>query len=259
MNYFDTLPKELQSHIVSYTPTKTMLVSKQFKESQHQKYCDTFEPTETQLFDYMKKANQHNIPYVLYELKYAYDGTDLVYGYIVDFNNKKDLETLFVYRYYIDSDDNQQYSFEPAPYLVGKKSLLKHYMLLPGVYHTLYDHQYYDLDLFSLYQIVITYCGAYRAKQWIKNKCDTMLNYAQRVEKENDEEIDEDDWITNESQLNFYFVYMTSSASILNLWYDKLYQSTSYFKMDQYQNFGENYIIQEIKHIYQLFALYFDW
>jgi hypothetical protein len=146
---FNKLPVELQKEIVYDLPDKSMLVSKNFYNYKKQSYCEHFIPTQTQILNYINKANKYNIPYIKYELKTL---SNNIFRII---NAADDIIMIYSIDDHIDIEKNN--------YLLGFKSLF-------------YNHISYDLDLFSLYQLCLDYCDSKSAKSFLVSKMNIIKN-----------------------------------------------------------------------------------
>lgn len=243
----ETLPLELKSNIMTIIPLrKIMLLNKSYQQLSHLRYCEEFEPTETQILHYVKMANNKHTSYVLFEMKTIHNEE---YQYIVDINNFE-VNTRLEY-----------YSHNHV--IIGKKyPFINHHLTMLTLYNE-YEHQYYDLDLYSLYRIHTYYCGELLAKNWIKNKLDTIFTYVQKYQSyieriERIENHDDFDWSDeNElehTQLATYFYYLTASALIVHLWDDQnTYHPRTTFTSDDIRGYNSQYMIKVMTSIYYLF------
>jgi hypothetical protein len=194
---FNVLPTEIQSQIANdISDPKTMLVNKQFYQYGKDNYCKNFKPTETQIINYMNKADRYQIPYVCFEVKAVDDDHYLKIITVKNFN----VDTIITAGYTYDNQLEYIYNTRPfkiAPFFAR--------------------HSHYNLDLFSLYQLCLDYCGSRYAKQYIKKILDNVIYYI---------DLWYDDYnIARETAYNAIvnnYIYLTASALLLNIWNDNV-------------------------------------
>lgn len=255
MSYSD-LQKELQLQIINQLGPRSMVVNKSFYNLRKQKYCEEFDPTETQILNYIDNADKYDIPYVKYALKYQHYG-NLYYTYIV---NVSYLDTTLIFQYEI-----LDHNIMEVDKLYISDSLFFHLVQFG-------DHQYYDLDLFSLYQIALNYCDVNQAKLVIKNKLDKVLEFINNYDADNiiygenyntnpyDYEVQENQYVN----LLLNYIYISTSAMILNLKKDWYSQSNLHRRKDpifitsHVEEPNEEEMIEELQILCQLLYDYFN-
>jgi hypothetical protein len=224
MNHFNNLPNEVQHHIMNQIPLSslpsTMLVNKSFNQLNKINYCHYYEPTPTQILNYINQAKLYKIPYVHFELRKHNDN----YIYIVKLTN----ETICM-KYHEDVDDFTHQHIQIIDSITKNGIELMDYIL--------YAHYYSDLDLLSLYQLWTSYCGQQAAKNLVYKKINNIVYYANQFRFNLDTQVD----------LIIYYLYLASSAILLKLIND-IQLPLGYFED----------IIEDIKIISQLLYQYFD-
>jgi hypothetical protein len=251
MSYSD-LPKELQSQIINQLGPRTMVINKSVYNLRLQKYCQEFDPTETQILNYIDKANRHGIPYVQYELQYRHQKFPdnaihrqhyaLLYTFIGKISNV-DANLIFQYK----QDDDNTYKLHD---LRMANSFLSPILVFG-------DHQYYDLDLFSLYQLGLEYCHSSQVKQFIRKRIDWAYEVSQFYDNY-------PDYIGFDTSyypiLLMEYIYIVTSAMILNLtdnWFIN-YEGLYYIGIGVKVDFDEDEMIEQLKKLCPLLYNYFN-
>lgn len=184
----ELLPYDIKNKIREEFPpqTKLMMLNKDFYHIGLNKYCEHFDPTDSQILKYFKN-HKHC---ALFEMKYKYDSEMNMVNHMY-ISNIKPLGKILFHKYH-DLNIGGQYSYD---------SMVR-----------FYEHKYYDLDLNSLYHLCLQYCNEASAKKIIVDKLHYMR--VMMIDYENNDDPDEED----EDTMDWIFIYMMVSANLLGLW-----------------------------------------